>query len=61
MRILLIDPKKPDQPQIPTLKELGYKQGIPATWFAVWVKDEKELAELKKKLQKRFMEKCRKK
>ncbi len=36
MRILLIDPKKPDQPQIPTLKELGYKQGIPATWFAVW-------------------------
>ncbi|HUJ90072.1 MAG TPA: tripartite tricarboxylate transporter substrate binding protein [Syntrophorhabdales bacterium] len=36
MRILLIDPKKPDQPQIPTLKELGYKQGIPATWFALW-------------------------
>jgi tripartite-type tricarboxylate transporter receptor subunit TctC len=36
MRILLIDPKKPDQPQIPTLKELGYKQGIPATWFAIW-------------------------
>ena len=36
MRILLIDPKKPDQPQIPTLKELGYKQGVPATWFAVW-------------------------
>jgi tripartite-type tricarboxylate transporter receptor subunit TctC len=36
MRILLIDPKKPDQPQIPTLRELGYKQGIPATWFALW-------------------------
>jgi tripartite-type tricarboxylate transporter receptor subunit TctC len=36
MRILLIDPKKPDQPQIPTLKELGYKQGVPATWFAIW-------------------------
>ncbi|HVN25117.1 MAG TPA: tripartite tricarboxylate transporter substrate binding protein [Syntrophorhabdales bacterium] len=36
MRILLIDPKKPDQPQIPTLKELGYKQNVPATWFALW-------------------------
>jgi len=36
MRILLIDPKKPDQPQIPTLRELGYKQSIPATWFALW-------------------------
>jgi tripartite-type tricarboxylate transporter receptor subunit TctC len=36
MRILLVDPKKPDQPQIPTLKELGYKQSLPATWFAVW-------------------------
>jgi len=36
MRILLIDPKKPTHPEIPTLKELGYKEGIPATWFAVW-------------------------
>ncbi len=36
MRILLIDPKKPDRPEIPTLKELGYKQGLPATWFALW-------------------------
>jgi len=36
MRILLVDPKKPDYPQIPTLKELGYKQGLPATWFAMW-------------------------
>ncbi len=36
MRILLIDPKKPDYPDIPTLKELGYKQGLPATWFALW-------------------------
>jgi tripartite-type tricarboxylate transporter receptor subunit TctC len=36
MRILLIDPKKPDQPQIPTIRELGYKQDIPATWFAMW-------------------------
>jgi tripartite-type tricarboxylate transporter receptor subunit TctC len=36
MRILLIDPKNPAYPQIPTLKELGYKQGVPATWFALW-------------------------
>jgi len=36
MRILLIDPKKPNYPDIPTLKELGYKQGVPATWFALW-------------------------
>jgi tripartite-type tricarboxylate transporter receptor subunit TctC len=36
MRILLVDPKKPNYPEIPTLQELGYKQGLPATWFAVW-------------------------
>ncbi len=36
MRILLIDPKKPDHPEIPTLTELGYKQGLPASWFAFW-------------------------
>jgi tripartite-type tricarboxylate transporter receptor subunit TctC len=36
MRILLIDPKKPTYPEIPTLMELGYKQGLPATWFALW-------------------------
>lgn len=36
MRILLVDPKKPTYPEIPTLKELGYKQGLPATWFALW-------------------------
>ncbi|HUL32078.1 MAG TPA: tripartite tricarboxylate transporter substrate binding protein [Thermodesulfobacteriota bacterium] len=36
MRILLVDPKKPTLPEIPTLKELGYKQGLPATWFALW-------------------------
>ncbi len=36
MRILLIDPKKPSHPEIPTLKELGYPQGLPATWFALW-------------------------
>lgn len=36
MRILLIDPKKPSHPEIPTLKELGYSQGLPSTWFAFW-------------------------
>ena len=36
MRILLIDPKKPTHPEIPTLTELGYKQGLPATWFGLW-------------------------
>jgi tripartite-type tricarboxylate transporter receptor subunit TctC len=36
MRILLIDPKKESHPEIPTLMELGYKEGIPATWFALW-------------------------
>lgn len=36
MRILLIDPKKPDYPQIPTLRDLGYKQTLPATWFGVY-------------------------
>jgi len=36
MRILLIDPKKPSHPEIPTLQELGYKQGLPSTWFAFW-------------------------
>jgi tripartite-type tricarboxylate transporter receptor subunit TctC len=36
MRILLIDPKLPSRPEIPTLKQLGYKQGLPDTWFALW-------------------------
>jgi tripartite-type tricarboxylate transporter receptor subunit TctC len=36
MRILLIDPKLPTLPEIPTPKQLGYKQSLPATWFALW-------------------------
>lgn len=36
MRILLIEPKKPTHPDIPTLKELGYKQSLFATWFGLW-------------------------
>ena len=36
MRILLIDPKLPSRPEIPTLRQLGYKQSLPDTWFALW-------------------------
>ncbi len=36
MRILLIDPKMSTYPNIPSSKELGYKQSLPATWFAFW-------------------------
>jgi len=36
MRILVIDPKRLANPEIPTLKELGYKDSLPATWFAMW-------------------------
>jgi tripartite-type tricarboxylate transporter receptor subunit TctC len=33
MRILLIDPKMASYPHIPSPKELGYKQNLPASWF----------------------------
>ena len=36
MRILLIEPKKLSHPEIPTLKELGYKRSLFATWFGLW-------------------------
>jgi tripartite-type tricarboxylate transporter receptor subunit TctC len=36
MRILAIDPKRPVNPEIPTLRELGYKQSLPSTWFAMF-------------------------
>ncbi|HVN22395.1 MAG TPA: tripartite tricarboxylate transporter substrate binding protein [Syntrophorhabdales bacterium] len=36
MRILLIDPKMPAYPNIPSPKELGYKQSLPASWFGFW-------------------------
>jgi tripartite-type tricarboxylate transporter receptor subunit TctC len=36
MRILLVDPKKTTHPEIPTLTELGYPLGLPATWFALF-------------------------
>jgi tripartite-type tricarboxylate transporter receptor subunit TctC len=36
MRILVMDPKRPANPEIPTMKELGYKQPLPATWFGMY-------------------------
>jgi tripartite-type tricarboxylate transporter receptor subunit TctC len=36
MRVLLIDPKISTYPNIPSPKELGYKQSLPASWFAFW-------------------------
>jgi len=36
MRVLLITNKMPAFPQIPTITELGYKEGLFATWFAIY-------------------------
>jgi tripartite-type tricarboxylate transporter receptor subunit TctC len=36
MRVLLITNKMPAFPQIPTITELGYKEGLFATWFALY-------------------------
>lgn len=36
MRVLLIDTKMPDYPQIPTIRELGYNEDLVTTWFAVF-------------------------
>ncbi len=36
MRILVIDPKRPANPEIPTIQELGYKGILPATWFGLY-------------------------
>ena len=36
MRILIIDPKRVESPEIPTLQELGYRSSLPAVWFGVW-------------------------
>ena len=36
MRILVMDPKRPANPEIPTMRELGYKQALPATWFGMY-------------------------
>ena len=36
MRMLLIDVKMADYPQVPTLKELGYKESLSPPWFGVF-------------------------
>ncbi len=36
MRILVISPKRPANPEIPTLQELGYKGSLPSTWFGMF-------------------------
>ncbi len=36
MRVLLITNKLPSFPEIPTITELGYKQSLFATWFALY-------------------------
>ena len=36
MRVLLITNKMPSFPEIPTITELGYKQSLFATWFALY-------------------------
>jgi tripartite-type tricarboxylate transporter receptor subunit TctC len=36
MRVLLITNKMPAFPEIPTINELGYKQSLFATWFALY-------------------------
>jgi tripartite-type tricarboxylate transporter receptor subunit TctC len=36
MRILLLSTKMSDFPNVPTITELGYKQGLVSTWFAVY-------------------------
>ena len=36
MRILLITNKMPGYPDLPTITELGYKQSLPGSWFALF-------------------------
>jgi tripartite-type tricarboxylate transporter receptor subunit TctC len=36
IRVLLIDPKMPTYPNIPSPREVGYNQNLPASWFAFW-------------------------
>jgi tripartite-type tricarboxylate transporter receptor subunit TctC len=36
MRVLLIDTKMPNFPQIPIIRELGYNEDLVTTWFAVF-------------------------
>lgn len=36
MRMLLITNKMPSYPDLPTIAELGYKQSLPGSWFALF-------------------------
>ena len=36
MRMLLTTNKLPGYPDVPTITELGYKQGLPGSWFALF-------------------------
>ncbi len=36
MRILLLSHKTPDVPNVPTLRDLGYKEDLPPLWFALY-------------------------
>lgn len=36
MRVLLVDNKVPEHPEIPTLADLGFKQELVTSWFAVY-------------------------
>ena len=36
MRVLLVDSKVPEYPEMPTLADLGYKQELVTSWFAVY-------------------------
>ena len=36
MRMLIVSIKSPLFPNIPTITELGYKQELPASWFAMY-------------------------
>jgi len=35
MRVLVIDPKRSENPHIASLSELGYRESLPSTWFAM--------------------------
>jgi tripartite-type tricarboxylate transporter receptor subunit TctC len=36
MRMLLVTIKSPDYPAIPTIREFGFKQDLPISWFAMY-------------------------
>ncbi len=36
LRVLLMSNKVPGYPHVPTMMELGYKQDLPTTWFALY-------------------------